>query len=197
MGSQALLQRALIDVEDSLLVAIDVQRAFLKKLLPADRQPLLDRICWLIRAAVCLNVPLVVTAEDVTDLGSIDPQVARALPPGTPIHNKMAYGLAADPASLSVIEGTGRKTAILIGLETDVCVAHSAIGLRQGGYQVVVLADATGSPGTGHALGLDRIRGAGALVMATKGLFYEWLRTVERTKQFWAQHGQTVGSPPW
>jgi nicotinamidase-related amidase len=197
MGDQTTPHRALIDVEDSLLVAIDVQAAFLEKLPPADRQPLLDRICWLIRVAVCLNVPLIVTAEDVADLGSIDPQVAQALPPGTSIYDKMVYGLSADPAILSAVERTGRKTAILIGLETDVCVAHSAIGLQQHGYQVVVVADATGSPGPAHALGLDRVRGAGALVMATKGLFYEWLRTVERTKQFWAQHGETVGPRPW
>jgi len=191
------IHHTLIDVEDSLLVVIDVQAAFLDKLPPADRGPLLDRFCWLIRVAVCLDVPLVVTAEDVADLGTVDPQVARALPPGTPIHDKRVYGLAADPAILSAVERTGRKTAILIGLETDVCVAHSAIGLQQCGYQIVVLADATASPGTAHTLGLDRVRGAGALVMATKGLFYEWLRTVERTKRFWAQHGETVGPRPW
>ena len=191
------LDNALIDVQDSILVVIDVQAAFLEKLPPAERRPLLDRICWLIRVANCLGVPLVVTAEDIADLGSVEPQVARALPPGTAIYDKMVYGLAADPAILSAVEQTGRKTAILLGLETDVCIAHSAVGLGQHGYQVAVIADATASPGIAHAFGLERIRSAGSLVLSTKGLFYEWLRTVERTKQFWAAHAATVGARPW
>ncbi len=192
----ATIHRTLVDVHDSILVAIDVQGAFLDRLSPTERQPVLESICWPIRVAVCLNVPLIVTAEDIADLGSIEPQIARALPPGTPIHDKMVYGLTADPAILSAVERAGRKTAILIGLETDVCVAHSAIGLQQYGYQVVIVADATGSPGTAHTFGLDRIRDTGALVLATKGLFYEWLRTVERTKQFWAEHGETIDPRP-
>jgi nicotinamidase-related amidase len=184
-------------VQDSILVVIDVQAAFLDKLPPAQRQPLLDRICWLIRVAICLDVALVVTAEDIAELGSVDPQVAHALPTDTPIYDKVVYGLAADPAILHAIERTGRKTAVLIGLETDVCIAHSAIGLRQCGYQVVVIADATCSPGAAHSMGLDRIKGAGALVLSTKSLFYEWLRTVERTKRFWHKCGKTVGPRPW
>ena len=191
------LDNALIDVQDSILVVIDVQTAFLEHLPLADRQPLLDRVCWLIRVAACLDVPLIVTAEDIAALGNIDPQVAQALPPGTPIYDKMVYGLAADPAILSAVEQTGRKTAILVGLETDVCVAHSAIGLQQCDFRVTIIADATASPGTGHAFGLERIQGAGALVLSTKSLFYEWLRTVERTNRFWAEHGGTVGPRPW
>jgi nicotinamidase-related amidase len=191
------LNSTLVDVEDSVLVVIDVQAAFLEKLPPGERRPLLDRICWLIRVARCLEVPVVVTAEDISDLGTIDPEIARALPPGTPIHDKRVYGLAADPTILSDVERTGRRTAILVGLETDVCVAHSALGLGQRGYQVVVLADATASPGAAHVFGLARVRGAGALVLCTKSLFYEWLRTVERTRQFWQEHGKRVGTRPW
>jgi nicotinamidase-related amidase len=186
----------LIDVEDSLLVVIDVQAAFLAKLPTADQGPLLDRICWLIRVAYGLQVPLVVTAEDIPRLGSVHPLVVDALPPGTPVYDKMTFGLATEPEILTAIQHTGRRTAVLIGLETDVCVAQSAIGLLQEGYRVVVVADATGSPGTGHALGLERIRGAGALVLGFKGLYYEWQRTVERADRFRARHVQLVGGWP-
>jgi nicotinamidase-related amidase len=190
------LASALIDVQDSVLVAIDVQAAFLEKLPPEERQMLLDRICWLIRVAACLDVPLVVTAEDIPRLGGVHVQVARALPPGAPVYNKMTFGLAAEPEILGAIERTGRRTAVLVGLETDVCVAHSAIGLLQKGYQVVVVADATRSPGTGHAFGLERIRGAGALVLGFKGLYYEWQRTVECADRFRARHAQLVDGWP-
>jgi nicotinamidase-related amidase len=186
---------ALIDVEDSLLIVIDVQAAFLDKLPRDEAERLLRRVCWLIHVARCLDVPLVVTAEDSPNLGGVHPQVAQALPPSTPAHNKMRFGLAADPVILAAVRRTGRKTAVLVGLETDVCVAQSALGLLCEGYRVVVLADATGSPGTGHALGLDRMRDAGVQVLGFKGLYYEWLRTVERADRFRQQHAEII--PPW
>jgi nicotinamidase-related amidase len=85
---------------------------------------------------------------------------------------------------LAAVDKTGRKTAVLIGLETDVCVMHSAIGLLEHGYRVVVIADATGTPDPGQEVGLTRMRNAGAVIMNMKGLFYEWLRTVEAVSRF-------------
>jgi nicotinamidase-related amidase len=193
--SATLDNRALLDVDDSVLVVIDVQAAFLDKLPPAEGRQLLRRICWLIRVAHCLEAPLVITAEDIPNLGSVHPQVAEALPPGTQVYDKTSFGLAAEPAILTAIECTGRRTAVLVGLETDVCVAQSAIGLLQSGYCVVAVADATGSPGSGHAFGLERMRGAGTLILGFKGLYYEWLPTVERADRFREQHAKTVG--PW
>lgn len=186
---------ALLDVDDSVLIAVDVQRAFLDKLSPDDNERLLGRICWLVRVAYALRVPLVVTAEDISTLGSVHSRLADAFPPGTPIYNKMSFGLAADPDILAAIERAGRKTMVLVGLETDVCVAQSAIGLLQEGYRVAALADATGSPGTGHVLGLDRMRDAGVMILGLKGLYYEWQRTVERADRFRERHAEIVN--PW
>ncbi|MEP7190594.1 MAG: isochorismatase family protein [Roseiflexaceae bacterium] len=140
-------------------------------------------------------MPLVVTAEDIAREGGIDPQVVRALPAGIQAHNKMVFDLAADPAILAAIAQTGRKTAVLVGLETDVCVAHSALGLLENGYQVVVVADATGSPGTAHGFGLERAAQAGALLTSVKSLFYEWMRTVERARQFRTATARTLALP--
>ena len=186
---------ALLDVNDSVLVVIDVQAAFLDKLAPAQGRQLLRRICWLIRVAHCLEVPLVVTAEDIPSLGGVHPELADALPPDTQVYNKNIFGLAADPVILAAIERTGRRTAALTGLETDVCVAQSAIGLLQAGYRVAAVTDAIGSPGTGHAFGLDRMRSAGALVLGFQGLDYEGLRTVARADRFREQHAELVN--PW
>jgi nicotinamidase-related amidase len=175
---------SLLAAEDSVLIVIDVQPAFLHKLEPEEHPPLLQRICWLIGVADWLHIPLVVTAEDIPRDGTVDDQVARCLPPDTPIYNKMVFGLAADPAIRAAVERTHRKTAILVGLETDVCVAHSALGLLGAGYEVAVVADATGAPGSAHELGLARVREAGVAIVGVKGLFYEWIRTVEQARRF-------------
>jgi nicotinamidase-related amidase len=195
MPEQTSIQRALIDADDSVLIVIDVQPPFLDKLPREDSQLLRDRICWLIGVAGWLDMPLVVTAEDIAREGGVDPQVTRVLPAGTHVHNKMVFDLAAEPTILMAVAHTGRNTAVLVGLETDVCVAHSALGLLKHGYQVAVVADATGSPGTAHGFGLERAAGAGALVTSVKSLFYEWMRTVERSRQFRTATAHTLALP--
>jgi nicotinamidase-related amidase len=96
---------------------------------------------------------------------------------------------------LGALEQTGRRTVILVGLETDVCVAQSALGLLERGYRVAVVADATGSPGTAHAFGIERMRDAGAIIVSVKGLFYEWVRTVERAQRWHAECLSALGPP--
>jgi len=185
----------LIDVDDSVLVVVDVQKTFLHKLPEAESAILLERICWLIRVARWAEVPQVVMAEDLAGNGSVHPCVAGALAPGTQVHDKMHFGLAAEEGILQAVRETDRKTAIVVGLETDVCVCQSAFGLLEQNFRVAVVADAVGSPGPDHAYGLQRMRAAGIVIVGLKGLFYEWMRTVSRSEQFHAECDETLPLP--
>ena len=173
----------LIDRDDSILVVIDAQPAFLDKLPTRERAALVSRLCWLIGVATWLRIPLVVTAEDLPHLGGVAPEVAQMLPNTRPF-DKVIFGLADDPTILAAVAGANRKTTIMTGLETDVCVAQSALGLLERGYRVVAVADATGSPGTAHDAGLSRMREAGVVIVNVRNLYYEWLRTVEQVRRF-------------
>ena len=175
---------SLLEVNDSLLIAIDIQPSFVKKEAREGASALLARMCWVIKVANWLKVPLVVTAEDIPRTGSVCDEVAQLLPPGTKIYNKMTFGLASQADILQAVEQTQRKTAVLIGYETDVCVTHSALGLMDLGFRVVVVSDATGSPGDAHHIGLERIRAAGGIIVSAKSLYYEWVRTVEKALEF-------------
>jgi len=175
---------SLLEVTDSLLIAIDIQPSFVKKETTDGDTALLQRMCWVIKVANWLNVPLVVTAEDIPKNGIVSDEIAEVLPADTKIYNKMTFSLTAQPDILEAVQQTERKTAVLIGYETDVCIAHSALGLLDLGYRVVVVADATGSPGSAHRIGLDRIRDAGGIVVSAKSLYYEWVRTVEKALEF-------------
>lgn len=172
------MDQQLTDRDDSVLVVIDVQRSFVDKLDDAVATPLLNRIRWTTEMAVRLNIPIVVTAEDIESQGPTVSLVREAFPADTTEHNKMTFGLCGDPLILGAIEAAGRKTVVLVGLETDVCVMQSALGLLDRGYRLVVLSDATGSPGDCHEAGLSRMRDAGAVISTVKGTFYEWVRTL-------------------
>jgi nicotinamidase-related amidase len=169
---------SLFDRTLSCLVVIDVQAYFLGKL-PLDwREPLVARIAWLMQVARHLDIPIIATAEDIAKSGPLVPELERELPSATPVHDKMMFGLCGQPSILEAITATGRKHAVLVGLETDVCVAQSAIGLAERGFSVAVLEDATASPPPHHQAGLARIASAGVTITTMKGLYYEWVRGV-------------------
>jgi nicotinamidase-related amidase len=191
----ASLLTSLIDVDDCLLIVVDVQAAFLQKIPEAERELLVNRIGWLVQVAGTLGVPVIGTAEDMAKLGSLALPITEKLPEKTAVYNKFIFGLADQPDILAAVEGMGRKTAVLVGLETDVCIAHSALGLLQKGYNVVAVTDATASPNEGHAIGLERMRRAGVVLVTVKSLYYEWLRTVAADDEFRARHGQEITLP--
>ncbi len=169
----------LFDRSLSFLAVIDVQALFLDKLAPADRTPLVDRIGWMIEVARALGVPVLAMAEDIVRNGPPVAPIAGVLPPETVVHDKRVFGLAGQGDILAAARALGRPQAVLVGLETDVCVAQSALGLSAAGFRVAVLSDATGSPGDDHAAGLRRIAEAGVTITTAKGIYYEWLRDLK------------------
>jgi nicotinamidase-related amidase len=76
------------------------------------------------------------------------------------------------------VRATQRGTVVVVGCETDVCVAQSAIRLQAAGFACVVVEDATFSPGEMHERGLTRVTSEGIGRDQAKGVTYEWLRTV-------------------
>jgi len=188
------IKKSLVNVSDCILIIMDVQDHFLAKLPPRRAKKLVNRVGWLIEIGKILNVPVIATAEDMKHYGGLTSALVERLPLGTKVCDKTVFGLADQIDILETVRKIGRKTVVLIGVETDVCVAHSAIGLVQNGFKVVVLADVTDSPGDAHAWGLDRMREAGVLVTSLKGLYYEWIRTVSMCNMM-EKHLKRIGVP--
>ena len=165
----------LLDRDDSVLVVVDAQPGFLCD----EAEPAVERMAWLVAVAARLGVPVVVTEEEPERNGATDARVADRLPSGTHVHTKPTFGLAETPEILDAVRATGRGTAVVVGCETDVCVAQSAIGLQIAGFGCVVVEDATFSPGEMHERGLARLASEGVARNHAKGVTYEWLRTVD------------------
>jgi nicotinamidase-related amidase len=186
---------SLINVDDCVLIIIDIQDRFLKKL-PLERaESLLDHVGWLIDVGNFLHIPMVITAEDASPHNGLTKRLLDKLSPGTPMFNKMSFCLAAQADIMEAINKTNRRTAVLVGLETDVCVAQSSVGLLHYGYSVVAISDATDSPGEAHKIGLDRMRDAGVLVTSLKVVYYEWIRTVANGDSIEQNLISKIGSP--
>jgi len=171
----------LIDVDDSILVVIDTQPGFVRKVEPTIGEEMVDRIRWLVRLATGLGIPLVATEEEPHRNGPTGDEIDAWIPTDVTRHMKPAFGVAACPPIMADLERHHRGTAVLVGFETDVCVAQSALGPADAGWRVAVIEDAVASPGTSHVQGISRMRDAGIELIGVKGSSYEWLRTVEAT----------------
>jgi nicotinamidase-related amidase len=184
----------LIDPDECVLMLVDVQEGFIAKVDGLNASGFVERIAFLATAARFCDIPVVASVESPEQLGGLPPELIEAID-GAPVIRKEVFGLAGDPLVGPAVRATGRRTAVLVGLETDVCVAQSALGLLDEGLTVVVVEDAVASPGNAHGAGLDRMRRAGAIPVVAKQLFYEWMRTVKRAEAFSASHPAFVPPP--
>jgi nicotinamidase-related amidase len=189
----------LIAREDSLLVVVDLQPHFWGDRLDADdlrrAREVAARAAWLAGVAGALGVPAVITEEEPEQNGRTDAAVLAALRPTTPVFTKPIFGLAECPDIMKAIGSTGRRTAVLAGYETDVCVTHSAAGLKEAGYRVVIAEDAVYSPFEAQAPGIARLRDWGFELVHCKGIYYDWVRTLEAALAFRNGHPQ-LAEPP-
>ena len=108
---------------------------------------------------------------------------------------KPVFAAGDNPPVEAALAATGRRTAVLAGLETDVCVAHSAISLQERGYRVAAVSDALYSPAGAHRHGLERLRTAGVALLSAKELFYDWTRTLAVARALVAAHPE-IEQPP-
>ena len=189
----------LLDANRTALVVIDAQQNFLDKLPLAQRASLVERIAFVMKVAKAMELPILATAEDYAEGGSnppMHPTLAALLPAGTHVWNKLVWNLYGQPdiraAVDAVAEARGIDTWILVGLETDVCVAQSALGLKGGGFRVVVVEDAVATPPPHHAAGILRMRDAGVTVTDAKGMYYELVRDVPTV----ARVAREIGGAP-
>jgi nicotinamidase-related amidase len=183
---------ALLDADDSVLVVVDTQPGFLRKLGSQRADQIVDRIRWLVRLADELGIPVTLTEEEPEHNEPTARAIDAVVPATVARHVKRTFGLASSPPIMADLERHGRHTAVLCGLETDVCVAQSAIGLTEAGWRVAVVTDAVAAPGDAHDQGLGRIGASGVALVGLKGLVYEWLRTVAETNA----HEGLLSDPP-
>lgn len=188
-----------LDADDCVLVVIDAQPGFYGPSRDDVDQRLfasaLDRAAWVAGLATAIGVPIVLTEEDAATNGPTFRAIRDAVPDSTPVLVKSVFGADANPDIDEAVRRHGRRGLVLVGLETDVCVAHSAIGWQAHGLRPVVIHDAVYSAGAGHVNGLTRLRAEGVEMLSAKELYYEWLRDLPTVRAFDAAHPD-LATPP-
>ena len=187
----------LIDAQESQLVLVDYQA----KLQPAmhDAAAVWANGLRLAQAAQLLDVPVWGTEQNPSRLGPLPPEM-RALcqrvlakmhfsaveeglaewlqpPPAAPRGNARSL-----PRHLQKPqpEKAGRQSIVLAGVEAHVCLLQTALDLLEEEFEVWVVTDAcTSRTERNRDAAYDRLAGAGADLVTTDMVLFEWLRTAE------------------
>ena len=188
-----------LNVDDCVLVVIDAQPGFYgddrTDVDPDLFETALTRSAWVAGLATALGVPVVLTEEDASMNGHTAEPITSLVRPDSPVLAKTVFGANANPEIDAAVRVHHRGAVVLVGLETDVCVAHSAVGWQEDGLRPVVVHDAVYSAGQGHVNGLSRLRAEGVELLSAKELYYEWLRDLPSVRTFNADN-PALANPP-
>jgi len=188
----------LIDVEESQLVLVDFQPRLQAAMHAAGE-------VWananrLAQAAQRLQVPVWGTEQNPSRLGALDPGLSQfcrrvlAKMQFSAVEEGLAEWLQPEPVSAPrgnarslprhlqrpQPEAAARKMIVLAGVEAHVCLLQTALDLIEEEFDVWVVTDAcTSRTERNRDAAYDRLAGAGAELVTTEMVLFEWLRTAE------------------
>ncbi len=164
----------LLSRDDSRLLIVDMQQKLLPLISVADET--IGNCRRLIRGAEIFSVPVFATEQYPRGLGKTVPDLAELL---ASVPEKQRFSCAEVLNWGTATEQTdGRHRIVVAGIETHVCVQHTALDLLAQGYRVYIPADATSSRGKlDWKIALGRLADAGATITTTESILFEWCET--------------------
>lgn len=185
----------LLDAEDCQLVLVDYQQSLMPAIHEGDF--VLANAVRLARIAQLLEVPVWATEENARGLGgtveALAPLVAgrvlqkmdfdgsAALLPRLKPAPRQGGNARSLPKHLQkAAPPPGRETVVIAGCEAHVCLLQTALGLLDEELDVWIVTDACSSrTERNRDAAFDRLAGAGAELVTTEMVAFEWLRGAE------------------
>lgn len=160
----------LVSAENCVLVLIDFQERLLPTI--AGKENIVDNAIKLLKFSKIVRFSVILTEQ--IKLGSTVPEIKSLMPDEQAIL-KTTFSCFQSDEFVRKINSTGRDVLILAGIETQICVAQTA--LQGSPRRIHVVSDAT-SPWTieNWTIGLNRMREAGAVITSTEMFIIELLR---------------------
>lgn len=163
----------LMSKEKSALIVVDIQ----EKLTPHVREPelLVGKCQWITRLAYDLHVPVLVSEQYPSRLGkTVEP--LRTLTASEQAIEKVCFSCNRENVFSNRWQALGKTQAVIIGIETHVCVMQTALDMKCSGVDVYVVTDAISSRHEqDHACALARMQQAGVHLVTSEMVFFEWV----------------------
>jgi len=173
---------ALLDRNDAILLLIDHQTGLFQTVKDVPLPDLRTNVVVLAKIAHLFGAPIITTASEPNGSnGPLMEELAMAAPNATYVARKGEVSAWDNADFVAAVEASGKKTLIIAGVWTSVCVAFPALQAKLDGYKVYTVMDASGdrSEMSSHTV-LARLIQAGITTVTTNVILAEFQRTWNR-----------------
>jgi len=158
------------------LVLVDYQERLFPAMDPDRKEEILTNTGLLLETARVMRLPVLCTEQYPDGLGRTIPEVAGRLPEGAEPFAKVDFSCWRAEGFAAQFRYLNLKAAILIGMESHVCVLGTALDMLREGVRVHVPRDAVISrTESNRRTGLDLMDRAGAVVTSTETVVFQLL----------------------
>lgn len=181
--------RPVIDPDDAVMLLIDHQSGLFQTVADMPMPVLRNHAAALAKMATLSNLPVITTASvPQGPNGPLIPEIHENAPHAKYVARKGEINAWDNPDFVAAVKATGRKTLIIAGTITSVCMAFPAIAAAHDGYKVFAVVDASGTYSKmAEEITLARIVQAGVVPIDTAGVASELQKTWNRADaQEWA-----------
>ena len=169
------------DKNESVLIIIDIQERLAATM--EMRDAVINNCLHLIELAKMQNIPIVITEQYPRGLGQTAVEIRDAVTAYQPIE-KLAFNCCGEPAFMNKIKALNKKTVILTGMETHICVLQTCVNLLEKGFNVHLIQDGVCSRTKENwETGTEFMRDAGAIITCTETVLFQLLK-VAGTEEF-------------
>jgi nicotinamidase-related amidase len=158
--------------DECFLLVVDIQERLHAVMEDQLKETYVKNSVILIETAKSCQIPIIVSEQYPKGLGPTITEATGHLE-GIRRHEKLFFSCYRDEGIKKAIKSTGRKTAVIIGIETHVCVLQSALDLLADSYRVVIAGDAVCSRRAhDRVTSLDAMARRGVLVYPTETIAF-------------------------
>ena len=139
--------KALMNVDDTTLLLLDHQSGLFQTVKDITVAELRANVMALARIATLLKLPIITTAS-VPDgpNGPVMPEIAKLAPHAVYVPRHGEVNAWDNDLFVKTVRQTGKKTLIMAGVWTSVCVMFPALDAKAAGFNVYAVIDASGDP---------------------------------------------------
>lgn len=170
----------MLKVEETALVVVDVQGK-LAKIMHQSKE-LLANMERIIQGAHLLDIPVLWLEQYPKGLGPTDDQVKQHLTNLNPVA-KMTFSACKNEDFIQELEDLNKKSILLTGIESHICVYQTARDLLQSDYRVELITDCISSRTLANKeVGIEKMTSLGAYISSVEMALFELMVTAEHPK---------------
>ncbi|GJQ09361.1 hypothetical protein GpartN1_g1152.t1 [Galdieria partita] len=159
--------------EECILLICDIQERFRSVIY--QYPSVIHAAKILLESAELFKIPVIATEQYPRALGhtveELDPQKMK-------VYEKTVFSMIVPEVEKCLLEHSLRRTAIIVGIETHVCVLQTTLDLLEKGYSVHIVTDGVSSQRTmDRSTAFRRLEQAGAWLTTYESLLFQLLRS--------------------